>query len=109
MRGVHRAGRRPADAGVHHARPHVEGKKITTIEGLDGAGGKAVQKAWAELDVLQCGWCQSGQQMAAAALLTATPKPTGQQITDGMTGNICRCATYTRIHGAVARAAEIMG
>jgi isoquinoline 1-oxidoreductase alpha subunit len=68
-----------------------------------------VQKAWAELDVVQCGWCQSGQQLVAAALLTATPKPSEQQIVDGMTGNICRCATYTRIRGAVARASEIMG
>jgi isoquinoline 1-oxidoreductase subunit alpha len=87
----------------------LEGKKITTIEGLDTKAGQAVQKAWAELDVVQCGWCQSGQMMTAAALLTATPKPTEQQITDGMTGNICRCATYHRIRGAVARASEIMG
>jgi isoquinoline 1-oxidoreductase alpha subunit len=87
----------------------LEGKNITTIEGLDSAAGKAVQKAWAELDVVQCGWCQSGQMMTATALLTATPKPSEQQIVDGMTGNICRCATYTRIRGAVARASEIMG
>ena len=87
----------------------LAGKKITTIEGLDTPAGKAVQKAWAELDVVQCGWCQSGQILAAAALLTATPKPTEQQITDGMTSNICRCATYHRIRGAVARASEIMG
>ena len=75
----------------------------------DTPAGKAVQKAWAEMDVVQCGWCQSGQMLAAAALLTATPKPTEQQITDGMTSNICRCATYHRIRGAVARASEIMG
>jgi isoquinoline 1-oxidoreductase subunit alpha len=87
----------------------LEGKSITTIEGLDSAAGKAVQKAWTEMDVVQCGWCQSGQIMTAAALLTATPKPSEQQIVDGMTGNICRCATYTRIRGAVARASEIMG
>jgi isoquinoline 1-oxidoreductase alpha subunit len=87
----------------------LEGKQITTIEGLDSAAGKAVQKAWAEMDVVQCGWCQSGQIMTATALLAATPKPTEQQIVDGMTGNICRCATYTRIRGAVARASEIMG
>jgi isoquinoline 1-oxidoreductase subunit alpha len=86
----------------------LEGKRITTIEGLDSAAGKAVQKAWAELDVVQCGWCQSGQIMAATALLTASPKPSDQQITDGMTGNVCRCATYTRIRGAVARASEII-
>jgi isoquinoline 1-oxidoreductase alpha subunit len=87
----------------------LEGKQITTIEGLDSAAGKAVQKAWAEMDVVQCGWCQSGQIMTATALLAATPKPTEQQIVDGMTGNICRCATYTRIRSAVARASEIMG
>jgi isoquinoline 1-oxidoreductase subunit alpha len=86
----------------------LEGKKITTIEGLDGAAGKAVQQAWSELDVVQCGWCQSGQILTATALLTKTPKPSEQQITDGMTGNICRCATYHRIRGAVARAADIM-
>jgi isoquinoline 1-oxidoreductase alpha subunit len=87
----------------------LEGAKITTIEGVSDAAGKAVQQAWTELDVVQCGWCQSGQIMTAAALLTATPKPTEQQITDGMTGNICRCATYHRIRGAVARASDIMG
>ena len=87
----------------------VVGKKITTIEGLDTPAGQAVQKAWAELDVVQCGWCQSGQMLAATALLTTTPKPSEQQITDGMTSNICRCATYHRIRGAVARASEIMG
>jgi isoquinoline 1-oxidoreductase alpha subunit len=87
----------------------LEGMQITTIEGIDSAAGKAVQQAWTELDVVQCGWCQSGQIMTAAALLTATPKPTEQQITDGMTGNICRCATYHRIRGAVARASDIMG
>jgi isoquinoline 1-oxidoreductase alpha subunit len=87
----------------------LEGAQITTIEGLDTPAGKAVQTAWAELDVVQCGWCQSGQIMAATALLVATPKPTEEQITAGMTGNICRCATYHRIRGAVARASEILG
>lgn len=87
----------------------MAGKNITTIEGLDSKAGKAVQQAWTELDVVQCGWCQSGQILTAAALLTKTPKPTEQQITDGMTGNLCRCATYHRIRGAVARASEIMG
>jgi isoquinoline 1-oxidoreductase alpha subunit len=87
----------------------LEGKSITTIEGLDTAAGKAVQQAWTELDVVQCGWCQSGQILTATALLTTTPKPSEQQITDGMTGNVCRCATYHRIHNAVARASEIMG
>ena len=84
----------------------LAGKSITTIEGLDSKAGKAVQAAWTEMDVVQCGWCQSGQILVAAALLTRTPKPTEQQITDGMTGNLCRCATYHRIRGAVARASE---
>ncbi len=87
----------------------LEGRRITTIEGLDTPAGKAVQQAWRELDVVQCGWCQSGQMMAATALLATTPKPSEQQIVDGMNANICRCATYQRIRGAVARAAEIMG
>jgi isoquinoline 1-oxidoreductase alpha subunit len=87
----------------------LEGMKITTIEGLDSAASKAVQQAWTEMDVVQCGWCQSGQIMTATALLTANPTPTEKEITDGMTGNICRCATYHRIRGAVARASEIMG
>ena len=82
------------------------GKQITTIEGLDTKAGKAVQAAWSELDVVQCGWCQSGQILVATALLTKNPKPTEQQITDGMTNNICRCATYHRIRGAVAAAAQ---
>jgi isoquinoline 1-oxidoreductase alpha subunit len=84
----------------------LEGKQITTIEGLDTKAGKAVQAAWSELDVVQCGWCQSGQILVATALLTKNPKPTEQQITDGMTNNICRCATYHRIRGAVAAAAQ---
>ena len=84
----------------------LEGKQITTIEGLDSKAGKAVQAAWSELDVVQCGWCQSGQILVATALLTKNPKPTEQQITDGMTNNICRCATYHRIRGAVAAAAQ---
>jgi isoquinoline 1-oxidoreductase subunit alpha len=87
----------------------LEGRQITTIEGLSTEAGKAVQQAWAELDVVQCGWCQSGQIITATALLTETPKPSEQEITDGMTGNICRCATYHRIRGAVARASDILG
>lgn len=86
----------------------LEGKTITTIEGLDTPQGKAVQQAWSELDVVQCGWCQSGQILAATALLTKTPQPSEDDITNGMTSNICRCATYHRIRNAVARAAEIV-
>jgi len=87
----------------------VAGKSVTTIEGLDTPAGRAVKAAWSELDVVQCGWCQSGQMLAAAALLSAMPEPSEQQITDGMNGNICRCATYQRIRSAIRRASEIMG
>lgn len=86
----------------------LEGKAITTIEGLDTPQGKAVQAAWSELDVVQCGWCQSGQILAATALLTKTPQPSEDEIANGMNSNICRCATYHRIRNAVARAAEIV-
>jgi aerobic-type carbon monoxide dehydrogenase small subunit (CoxS/CutS family) len=87
----------------------IEGMSVTTIEALDTPQGKAVQQAWAELDVVQCGWCQSGQILTAAALLTTTPQPTEPEIVQAMTGNLCRCATYHRIRGAVARASEILG
>jgi isoquinoline 1-oxidoreductase subunit alpha len=81
------------------------GKKITTIEGLSARGDHPVQRAWAELDVVQCGYCQSGQIMAAAALLAAKPDPTDADIDAAMSGNICRCGTYQRIRAAVHRAA----
>src|SRR5207237_7970577 len=79
--------------------------KITTIEGI-GANpvGKKVQAAWSELDVAQCGYCQPGQIMSATALLTKTPKPTDADIDAAMNGNICRCATYTRIRAAIKQA-----
>jgi isoquinoline 1-oxidoreductase subunit alpha len=86
----------------------VEGASITTIEGLHHANSHPVQRAWIEQQVPQCGYCQSGQIMQAAALLATNPRPTEQQIVDGMTGNLCRCATYSRIVGAVKRAAELM-
>ncbi|HEX2437676.1 MAG TPA: (2Fe-2S)-binding protein [Methylomirabilota bacterium] len=82
--------------------------KIVTIEGLSPNGAHPVQKAWAALDVPQCGYCQSGQIMAAAALLKRTPKPTDQQIDDAMV-NICRCGTYQRIRAAVHMAAGQKG
>jgi len=75
--------------------------KITTIEGLSENGDHPLQKAWDELDVPQCGYCQAGQIMTAAALLKKNPKPTMQQIDDGMHGNICRCGAYHRIREAV--------
>ncbi len=82
------------------------GKTITTIEGLSPDASHPVQKAWAEEDVPQCGYCQSGQIMSAAALLRAKPRPTDQDIDDAMTGNICRCGTYDRIRRAIHRAAS---
>ena len=85
----------------------VAGKKITTIEGLSADGQHPVQQAWAELDVVQCGYCQSGQIMSAVALLTKIPTPTDTDIDQALSGNICRCGTYPRIRAAVHRAAEI--
>jgi isoquinoline 1-oxidoreductase alpha subunit len=83
------------------------GKKITTIEGLSSDGGHPVQRAWAELDVVQCGYCQSGQIMSAAALLAEKSDPTDADIDAALSGNICRCGTYQRIRSAVHRAAEL--
>ncbi len=87
----------------------AQGKKITTIEGLGPAAGTmhAVQRAWIEEDVVQCGYCQSGQIMSAAALLAARPKPTDADIDAALSGNICRCGTYQRVRAAVHRAADI--
>jgi isoquinoline 1-oxidoreductase alpha subunit len=83
------------------------GKKITTIEGLSDKTDHPVQKAWIEIDVPQCGYCQSGQIMSAAALLAEKPSPTDADIDRAMTGNICRCGTYVRIRAAIHRAAQI--
>ncbi|MDP9013114.1 MAG: (2Fe-2S)-binding protein [Pseudomonadota bacterium] len=85
----------------------VQDKAVTTIEGLSAGAGHAVQKAWLEIDVPQCGYCQSGQIMSAAALLRANPNPTDADIDAAMAGNICRCGTYSRIREAIHRAAEL--
>ena len=85
----------------------LEGKKITTIEGLAANAAHPVQQAWAELDVVQCGYCQSGQIMAAAALLAVVPSPSDADIDAAMSGNLCRCGTYPRIRAAVHRAAAL--
>ncbi|HEV8438065.1 MAG TPA: (2Fe-2S)-binding protein [Methylomirabilota bacterium] len=85
----------------------VAGSKITTIEGLSAKTDHAVQRAWIELDVPQCGYCQSGQIMSAAALLARKPSPTDADIDDAMAGNICRCGTYQRIRAAIHRAAAL--
>jgi len=86
----------------------LEGKSITTIEGLSKHRDHVVQRAWIELDVPQCGYCQSGQIMSAAALLRGNPAPSDTDIDDAMAGNICRCGTYSRIHAAIQRAAELL-
>jgi isoquinoline 1-oxidoreductase subunit alpha len=81
--------------------------RITTIEGLSPDGAHPLQRAWRELDVPQCGYCQAGQIMTAAVLLKKTPRPTDGQIDEAMSGNLCRCATYLRIRAAIRRAGEI--
>jgi isoquinoline 1-oxidoreductase subunit alpha len=84
----------------------VGDRKVSTIEGLgETRAGKALQKAWLDLDVVQCGYCQSGQLMSAAALLDSQPRPTDADIDAAMSGNICRCGTYQRIRAAIHRAA----
>jgi isoquinoline 1-oxidoreductase alpha subunit len=85
----------------------VAGARITTIEGLSHNGTHPVQRAWEEIDVAQCGYCQAGQIMTAAALLARTPNPTDEEILTAMTPNICRCGTYLRIRAAVRRAAAL--
>ena len=84
----------------------IDGRAITTIEGLSRDGTHPVQVAWRELNVAQCGYCQGGQIMQAASLLKATPKPTDREIDAAMSGNICRCGTYPRIRAAIKRAAK---
>ena len=88
----------------------AEGRKITTIEAVGAtASGRAVQAAWEKLDVVQCGYCQSGQIMSAAALLAGNPKPSDADIDQAMSGNVCRCATYVRVRAAIHEAARTVG
>ena len=87
----------------------VAGAAITTIEGLSADGSHPLQQAWQEIDVPQCGYCQAGQIMTAAALLSTNPRPSEAEITTAMTGNLCRCGTYLRIKQAVQRAVQIAG
>jgi len=87
----------------------VQNAAVTTIEGAGSAAAKAVQAAWIELDVPQCGYCQSGQVMAASALLASNPSPSDRDIDNAMSGNLCRCATYARIRKAIHRAADALG
>ena len=87
----------------------AQGRRITTIEGVSGAAAMAVRDAWRKLDVVQCGYCQSGQIMSATALLQANPTPTESDIDSAMRGNLCRCATYQRIRAAIHEAADSSG
>ena len=86
----------------------LEGAELTTIEGLDSRAAAAVQQAWVAADVVQCGYCQSGQIMSATALLASNAKPTDEDIDTAMRGNLCRCATYHRIRAAIHDAAKIL-
>ncbi len=87
----------------------ASGHRVTTVEGLSKDGSHPVQRAWAELDVVQCGYCQPGQMMAAAALLAERRHPTDDEIDEALSGNLCRCGTYPRIRAAVHRAAALGG
>lgn len=87
----------------------IAGRKVTTIEGLGGKVALAVQRAWDERQVVQCGYCQSGQVMAATALLVQNPKPDDAAIANAMSGNLCRCGTYGRVRDAIRDAARTLG
>ena len=109
MRRLHGAHQRHRHPLVPAPRLDGADAEITTIEGLSPDGTHALQRAWEELDVPQCGYCQAGQIMSAAALLANKPKPTDADIDAAMSGNICRCATYLRIRAAIHRAAGDAG
>ncbi len=87
----------------------VRGREVVTIEGVSGAVAQAVQAAWRRLDVVQCGYCQSGQIMSAIALLSEIRRPSDDDVVGAMTGNVCRCATYVRIRAAIHEAARTLG
>jgi isoquinoline 1-oxidoreductase alpha subunit len=87
----------------------VRDREVTTIEGVKGKVAEAVQGAWGRLEVVQCGYCQTGQIMSAIALLSEKPRPTDGEVDGAMTGNICRCATYVRIRAAIQSAAQDLG
>ncbi len=84
----------------------VVGRKVTTVEGVESPAAMAIRSAWRELDVVQCGYCQSGQMMSATALLESNPSPSDDDIDNALRGNLCRCATYHRIRAAIHRAAD---
>lgn len=99
---------RPVRACITEAQ-EVEGREITTIEGIADPVATVVQKVWRELDVIECGYCQSGQIMQAIGLLREQPRPTDDEIDTFMNGNVCRCATYRQIRAAIKKAAEQIG
>ena len=97
----------PLRSCITPAAAVAKGQKIVTIEGLSSDGSHPVQRAWAEIDGVQCGYCQSGQIMAAVVMLAKIPAPTDRDIEQALSGNICRCGTYPRIRAAIKRAAQI--
>ncbi|MNF52710.1 MULTISPECIES: (2Fe-2S)-binding protein [unclassified Pseudomonas] len=97
----------PLRSCITPAAAVANGQKILTIEGLSSDGSHPVQRAWAEIDVVQCGYCQSGQIMSTVALLAKIPAPTDSDIDQALSGNLCRCGTYPRIRAAVKRAADL--
>jgi isoquinoline 1-oxidoreductase alpha subunit len=107
VRRVHGAREGHADALLPHRGVAVAGSEITTIEGLSSDGSHPVQRAWESVDVAQCGYCQAGQIMSAAALLAKNSNPTDADIDTAMNGNICRCGTYLRIREAIHKAAAM--
>lgn len=104
---VHVNGRTVRSCSMELSR--VRDRSVTTIEGIAGPVAEAVQAAWRELDVVQCGYCQSGQIMAAVSLLASNPSPSDEDIDNAMRRNLCRCGTYLRIRAAIHRAAENLG
>ena len=107
LRRLHSPYRRRRDAVLCHPVDSIGASEVTTIEAIGAtAPGAKVQKAWLDLEVVQCGYCQSGQIMSASALLESNPHPTDAEIDDAMSGNICRCGTYVRIREAIKQAAQ---
>jgi len=97
--------RNRGETAILDGKAVVGGREVTTIEGLGGPQAQALRQAWTEVDVVQCGYCQSGQLMSACALLTSNPQPSDADIDSAMSGNVCRCGTYPRIRAAIHLAA----
>jgi isoquinoline 1-oxidoreductase alpha subunit len=107
VRRLHRPPRRATVRACLVSAKDIGAQKITTIEGISAAATHPVQRAWQEIDVPQCGYCQAGQIMSAVALLNEKPSPTDADIADAMSGNLCRCGTYLRIRAAIKKAAAL--